>query len=389
MKSITEMGLFIKDLIEFESHNNELKIISEVENYYCKKQKLEEKENYKTAFIINGVNDFSGGSTSILRLGTYLHQLGHDIYYITYDGSKKKQMEKSAANNLPNYEGTILEKSSLCNEKFDIGIATFWLSCYALLACQHNFDYKMYFIQDFEPYFYAMGDVYYLALNTYKFGFYMVSLGKWNKSIIEQKTSVNVDYVDFPVELGEYKLQKRKISINNVVTIALYLKLDSRRAPLLLIQQINYLHEKLSKSGYKIKIYAFGLNKHIKLPFITNLGKLKTKELIGLYKECHFGLVASLTNISLVNYEMLLSGLPVIDLADGSAPTFFSEEEMIFIKSNIDDLYNKIIHYINHQDELNRILETAQDKIINNELLWENSSKQFNDIIRRNIRDDL
>ena len=158
MKSITELGLLVKSLIEFRAHNSELKIVSDMEYDYCKVQKLEEeKDHYKIAFITNGINKFAGGSTSILRLGTYLHKLGHEIYYITYDNSKPQQMIKNAEINLPGYKGTILDKSALYDQKFDIGIATFWLSCYNLLSCQDNFDYKVYFIQDFEPYFYPMG----------------------------------------------------------------------------------------------------------------------------------------------------------------------------------------------------------------------------------------
>jgi hypothetical protein len=381
MKSIIEMGMLIKNLIEFRSHNNELKVIPEIEYNYCKKQELNKKDHYKIAFIINGMNDFSGGSTSILRLGTYLHQLGHDIYYISYDDSKKNQMEKSAEVNLPGYQGIILEKSALYDKKFDIAIATFWLSCYTLLSCQDNFDYKIYFIQDFEPYFYPVGDIYLLALNTYKMGFHMVSLGKWNKSQIESLTSQHVDCIDFPVETEQYKLKTRKIVIKKEIKIALYIKLDGRRAPYLLSRQIRYLHEKLLESGYNLKVFAYGLNKLVKLPFVTNLGRLKKEELIKLYQNCHFGLVASLTNISLVNYEMILSGLPVIDFADGSAPTFFTEEEMIFLDLNIQDLYKKIMYYVDHQDDLNNLLTTAQSKIINNEFTWEKSSKQFNDLL--------
>jgi len=385
MKKLKDLASFIRFEYDLLVLKRVSKIISQIEHGYCVKQYLPVKDQYKIAFIVPGMVSYSGGHTSILRLGTLLSQLGHDVYYITYDGTSREKMEKSAEINLPGYQGTFLEQSELNKFNSDIGIATYWESCYWLLAFQDNFDYKMYFIQDFEPYFYAMGDLYYLALNTYKFGFHMVSLGKWNKSIVERKTTEKVDYIDFPVELGQYKLKKRKIIINKLVKIALYLKLDSRRAPFLLIQQIGYLHEKLSKLGYELEVYVFGLNKHIKLPFIKNLGKLKTKELIELYNECHFGLVASLTNISLVNYEMTLSGIPVIDLADGSAPTFFSEEEMIFINSNIDDLYNKVIYYLNHQDVLNDVLETSQNKIINKRLSWENSSNQFNNIIYRNV----
>lgn len=385
MKRLKDVASFIRFEYDLLVLKRVSKIISQIENGYCLKQHLDYKDHYKIAFIVPGMVSYSGGHTSILRLGTYFSKLGHDIYYITYDTTKRETMEKNAEINLPGYKGTFLEQNDLNKFNFDIGIATYWESCYWLLAFQDNFGYKMYFIQDFEPYFYAMGDLYYLVLNTYKFGFHMVSLGKWNKSIVENKTSEGVDYIDFPVELEQYTLKKRKININKLVKIALYLKLDSRRAPFLLTQQIGFLKEKLSKLGYELEVYAFGLNKYIKLPHITNLGKLKREKLIELYGECHFGLVASLTNISLVNYEMILSGLPVIDLADGSAPTFFTEEEMIFINSNIDDLYNKISYYLNHQDMLNEVLETAQDKIINNKLSWENSSDQFNDVIYRNV----
>lgn len=381
MKSIAEIGIFIRNLIEFRAHDSELKIISDVKHYHCKQQKLENKDYYKIAFIINGMNKFSGGSTSILRLGTYLHKLGHEVFYITYDDSKKHEMEKNAEINLEGYKGTILDNNSIDGHKFDIGIATFWLSCFYLLKHQDNFDYKAYFIQDFEPYFYPVGDTYHLALSTYNFGFHMISLGRWNKSKIEELTSQKADYIDFPVETAQYLLTNREIRINKEIKIAVYIKFDSRRAPILLINQIKYLHEKLLELGYDLKVYAYGLNKLVKLPFIINLGKLKKEELIKLYGKCHFGLVASLTNISLVNYEMILSGLPVIDFAHGSAPTFFTEEEMIFLKMNVKDLFKEVMYYMNHQDELNEMLVKAQFKIVNNNLTWENSAKQFNKLL--------
>lgn len=381
MKSIAGIGIFIRNLIEFRAHDSELKIISDVEYDHCKQQRLKNKNQYKIAFIINGINKFTGGSTSILRLGTYLHKLGHEVFYITYDGSKKHEMEKNAEMNLAGYKGTILDKNAIYHAKFDIGIATFWLSSFYLLKHQDNFDYKAYFIQDFEPYFYPVGDTYHLALNTYNFGFHMISLGRWNKSKIEELTLQKADYIDFPVETGQYKLKTRKITIDKEIKIALYIKFDSRRAPVLLINQIRYLHKKLSELGYDLKVYAYGMNKLVKLPFIINLGKLKKEELIKLYAECQFGLVASLTNISLVNYEMILSGLPVIDFADGSAPTFFTEEEMIFLKLDVSDLFKKVMYYINHQGELNEMLAKAQSKIINNDLTWESSANQFNKLL--------
>ncbi len=383
MKQIKDLVAYLRFKNELMALNKELKITSQIKHSHCQRQELIKKNSYNIAFIIPGMTEYSGGHTSILRLGTYLSHFGHNVFYITIDNSKRKEMEKNARTNLIEYEGTFLEKDDLKDFKFDIGIATLWKSCYWLLANQNNFDYKMYFIQDFEPYFYPVGDIYFLALNTYKLGFHMISLGKWNKLKIEEYTSKKADYIDFPVEIDQYPHHNKMVKIGREIKIALYLKLEKRRAPLLLIQQIAYLHDNLLKAGYEVKVYGFGLNKFMKLPFITNLGKLKTEKLKKLYSDCHFGIVASLTNISLVNYEMILSGLPVIDFADGSAPTFFSEKEMIFINSSVDDLFNKVFYYVDHQDELNEILLTAQNKIIDHKLTWENSSKQFHNIITK------
>ena len=44
--------------------------------------------------------------------------------------------------------------------------------------------YKMYFVQDYEPYFYPYGEKYILAKKSYELGLHMVTLGPWiNKKI--------------------------------------------------------------------------------------------------------------------------------------------------------------------------------------------------------------
>ncbi|MDI9436470.1 MAG: glycosyltransferase [Euryarchaeota archaeon] len=373
----------VLDVIQFRLELDAPKdwsIMSQIDKLYCKSQKLCKKDSYTIAFIVNGILLYSGGHTSILRLGTYLSEMGHQIYYITYDDSSREQMESNARINLPGYKGTCLESKAL-NYSYDIGIATIWTSCYHILAHQDNFDYKMYFIQDFEPDFYPHGDLYYLALNTYHFGFHMVSLGQWNKQRIEKIVNSNVDWVDFPVELDYYQMNRRKLQIKDKVMITVYFKTDRKRAPFLLAEQIKYMQRKLKNSGYQVEVNLFGVSKVVKIPNTTNLGKLVPHKLRELYKKSHIGVVASLTNISLVNYEMIASGLPVVDYRDGSAPTFFSEQEMIFVESDIKDLYNKINHYLHHQEDLNLILEKAQEKLEKDNTSWKKSAQQFNSIL--------
>ena len=73
---------------------SELNILSKIDKYYCEKQELCDKDQYEIAFIIGGFLRGSGGHSDILRLGTYLSKLGHNVFYITYDDSKLYEMEQ-------------------------------------------------------------------------------------------------------------------------------------------------------------------------------------------------------------------------------------------------------------------------------------------------------
>ena len=45
----------------------------------------------------------------------------------------------------------------------------------------------MYFVQDYEPYFYMFGEAFIIAQKTYELGFHMISLGAWNKHMVEKE----------------------------------------------------------------------------------------------------------------------------------------------------------------------------------------------------------
>lgn len=345
-------------------------------------QKIEKKESYKVAFVIPGMYAHSGGHTSILRLGTYLEETGNSVTYITYDETPVKEMEINAGKNLSNYKGRFVDRNGI-KDNYDIIVATFWNSCYFILDHQENFGYKMYFIQDYEPYFFRVGDYYMLAKQTYLMGFHMVSLGAWNSQIIakeiDKEKIFRLDHIEFPVELNQYKILKRVKRNNKKLKIAVYIKFDDKRAPYLLLRQLQFLSQEIGSD--KIEINIFGLDKEIKLPIGNNLGKLSHNQLIELYSSSDFGIVGSLTNISLINYEMSACGLPVIDFKQGSAPAFFTEKEMIFIDAQIDSLHKAIESYLKNESLLDELVGKAQLKLTG--LTWGKSAAEFNNIINK------
>lgn len=343
-------------------------------------QRLPPKDAFSIAFLIPGLPAYSGGHTSILRFGTHLEGLGNEVSYVTIDGTPVSSMIKNATLNLPDYRGQLLERTDI-KKDFDIGIATSWLTAYYLCG-RENFGYKCYFIQDFEPFFYERGDLFFLALKTYRLGFHMISLGHWNALQIKRLIGedLRVDVVDFPFDTGGYGITERHISIGDRIKIAVYVKLMGRRAPVLLFESLDLLGRQLRARGVEPEILIFGLDRRVRVPVGRNLGRLRVDRLAELYKSCDLGIVASMTNVSLVPYEMIACGLPVVDLAEGSGLSFFDEGSVIFSTCLPVDLVSRITYYIDHQDELNNIIRKAQQSI--RERTWERSALQLMERIR-------
>ena len=330
-------------------------------------------------FVIPGMLEYSGGHTSILRLGTKLYELGYDVRYLSYSNQSIEELKTIASINLATYKGSMHDKSEIETIENDIVVATLWDSVYYVKKMK---GYKMYFVQDYEPYFYTYGEKYLLAKKTYELGLHMVSLGKWNKHMIESDYLVNVDYIDFPYEKSEYNYIERDFSDyknRKEFNIAVYIKNDEKRAPFIIQSMIGYLKNDFNKKGIKLNIYYFGENKNIQLNNGENLGKLNKNELFNLYKKCDFGMVASLTNISLVPYEMIATGLPVIEFSEGTFNFFFEEGSCILTSFDYRELFNEMNKYINDDQALLNITKKAYNQILT--LSWEQSAKQFKNIL--------
>jgi hypothetical protein len=338
------------------------------------KQRLTKKECYRIAFIIPGIQAYSGGLTSVLRLGTYLTDFGHEIYYVDTSGRPVSELVKNARINLPYYKGEVTEKEGL-NDEYDIGVATQWTTAYYLNGSD-NFSYKCYFVQDFEPAFYPLGDLYYLALNTYKFNFHIISLGEWNALQIRKCINPSlINVIDFPIELKQFPIRKRKVNITDKPRFLVYIKGVDKRAPFLIFHSLSLLTKALADRQMTAEIFVFGLYPRRKIPVGKNVGQVTYKELLEYYQTCDFGVVASYSNISLITYEMLASGLPVVEFKDGSAPTFFDDKQLILSETNPADFVAKVLYYLDHQKELEDMLTNAQRSLL--EKTWERSAKSF------------
>lgn len=336
-------------------------------------------------FIITRMVRFHGGQTSVLRLGTELAKLGYAVGYVVYKPQTKEEMELCASSNLKGFQGklytmeelTFLKKSATP----DVVVATSWDT---VSYAKKFSSYRMYFVQDYEPYFYAFGEQFILAKKTYEQGLHMVSLGTWNKQMIENNGSPisPIDCIEFPYEKKEYPLKSRDfMSYKNKkkFIVAVYLKYYGKRLPCVLQYMLSEVSRMFKEEGITLEVRYYGEAKSFRTKGGKNIGMLNKKELLSLYQEADFGILASMTNISLISYEMLATGLPLIEFKDGTFSYFFPDNCAALVDISPRDLYEKIKECINNpkilmdrQENANKYLKT---------LSWEKTGQEFGKIL--------
>lgn len=345
------------------------------------------KQINSIVFVIERFALYSGGQTSILRLGTKLSNLGYKVGYVVYKRQSVAAMEEIARKNLSNYRGTMYTYEEMGKIRADVVIASSW-DTVSFAKKMHG--YKMYFLQDYEPYFFSFGELFIMASKTYEQGLHMVSLGQWNKEMVEKncKTISKIDTIDFPYEKKEYPEIKRDYNSytkKKEFIFAVYLKYYGKRLPNITQYILKQVKDELKKDGIHLILKYYGEDKSFTCEGGVNLGVLNKKQLFELYKEADFGLVASMSNISLVPYEMLATGLPVIEFEDGTFPYFFPDNCAILTSLSYMDLYHKIKNAISNPIQLEEMNRNAKNHL--STLSWDKTAYQFHEVLQSTLKD--
>ena len=341
------------------------------------------ENNGKILFVIPQMRNAMGGLTSVLRIASRLSNDGFKVYFSSYNCNDLEKMHEAAMHNLSEYSPNFIKLDSARQVSFQFVIATNWQSVYFSKSIK---GYKLFFVQDYEPYFYSYSDQYFLAKKSYELGFHIISLGKWNLEQIQRNCRVGnyikADYIDFPFEPKEYIFKARdfsKYQNKKTIKIAVYVKREKKRIPSLIFSILNNTFTELLEKGIKLEIYYFGLNKNEKVKIGTNLGRLSKSKLAELYDNCDYGLVASMTNVSLVPYEMIGSGLPVIEFKDGTFEYFLGNTSAILIDFDYHSLVSRLIEYNSSAVKLMEMTTLAYNEI--KDLSWDKTYAQMKKIL--------
>lgn len=145
------------------------------------------------------------------------------------------------------------------------------------------------------------------------------------------------------------------------IKLAVYTKWSSpRRAPINIQIVLENCRQLLRAKGIDLKIQYFGTGRSKRFINGENLGKLTPPELNRLYQSADFGIAPSMTNFSLVPYEMMSTGLPLIDFKEGTGSYFLKDGT--YFASHLDerDLAKTLANACANPDTISNQVQNGQ-----------------------------
>lgn len=262
-----------------------------------------------------------GGIFTIFRFIEKFSKEGVNNRIIIYDNPAfdVSALKKDITNNFPdlvNYEIIIFDHSNQDTEELpesDIAICTFWVSAYLLLKFNKT-KRKYYFIQDYEPIFYAGGSTSALAESTYRFGFRgLVNTPGLLAAVNKRHGMKGISFipaVNQDLYTPDFSKNNKKVKV--FFYARPYNPRNAFNLGVLIIQDLLERYKdrvEIITAGADWDESEYGLKGKI-----TNLGLLKSlEEVASLYRGCDIGFVYMLSkHPSYQPFEFMASGMATV-----------------------------------------------------------------------------
>lgn len=349
----------------------------------CEAHKNDEK--YILNWVIPEMGEGSGGHLNIFRFISYLERRGvHNRVYMFR--TAKFYNDEFLINFVRKYFSILDENVELHHDvkmmEFAHGtVATSWDTAY----CVKNFNNtisKFYFIQDFEPYFFAHGSEYEFAEQTYKFGFRGITAGDWLKNICINEYGMKADSFGFSYDKDLYFPKEKKDSSKRVFFYAR--PVTPRRDFELGLLALNELSKKQPDlevifAGWDVSTYEIPF-KH------QNLGIKKIEELSDLYASCDLCLVISNTNLSLLPLEVMASGSVAVCSKGANSEWLVNGDNSILVDYNPIEIADTMYKYLNDKEKLELIRKKGIE--FARKTSWDVEGEKVYQAVMKGIKED-
>ncbi|HEX5729512.1 glycosyltransferase family 1 protein, partial [Microbacterium sp.] len=251
----------------------------------------------------------SGGHTTFFRMVEALEARGHRCVLYFYDrhGLDVTQLTATIRRHWPALKADVRDVTAGIRG-LDAVVASGWESAHLIVKYASDPVHRLYFMQDYEPFFYAHGAEYEFAAMSYRLPFRRIALGEMLDGMIREETGLTSDVVPFGCDSSVYGLPSVARPRSGIV---FYCRPDyPRRGYQLARVALRRFHELHPEQ--EIHIYG-AAPRDLDFPF-TFHGRLTAPELNDLYGRTIAGIALSFTNITLVAEEMLAAGnIPVVN----------------------------------------------------------------------------
>lgn len=247
----------------------------------------------------------SGGHTTIFRMIRYLEENGYRNRVYFYDARLTGIARYvSILREYYGFHGPVGRFDGAMADAHGV-VATSWPTAYASYSAGSS-GKRFYFVQDYEPDFYAVSADRILAENTYRMGFHAITAGRWLAEKLRTEFGMTADPFEFGCDTSSYFNRREPRS-----GVAFYARPGTpRRGYELGMLALQIFAAK--RPDIEIHLYGEAVDA---LPFKgISHGLATPQQLNDLYNRCFAGLSLSLTNVSLVPLEMLAAGcIPVLN----------------------------------------------------------------------------
>lgn len=336
-------------------------------------------------WIIPEMGEGSGGHTTIFRFISHLEKMGfHSRVYLFrsphfFDNKTLRRFVKQAFPILD--ENVELFYDVKYAEFAHATFATSWDTAYFVRRFENTIS-KFYFVQDFEPHFYAHGSEFEFAENTYHFGLRGITAGDWLRDKLNQEYGMKTDSFHFSYQRDVYYPTKREDDKKRVFFYAR--PVTPRRDFELGLVALNELCKKMPEievvfAGWDLKDYIIPF-KH------QSLGVVTMQTLAKCYNMCDLCLVISNTNLSLVPLEVMACGSVAVCSKGENSSWMVNEENAILVDYDPVQIAETMEYYLKHEDELEIKRKKGLEYVKGTS--WEKEAEKVKEVLLEAIEDD-
>ena len=349
---------------------------------YLQSEQLHARVTKSLTWIVPPFHAGAGGHTTIFRFVDLLTAKGFKSRIVVMDGASfggSDAFKKLIERNFGCRNVDVFVDLSECPPS-DITIATSWLTAYLVLNYQAA-TRKVYFVQDFEPWFYPRGTDYELAEATYSFNFFGITAGNWLSSVLSHNYGMKCSHFSFSYDENIYFPPTTTKTRSH--TLFFYARPSThRRAFELGLIVLDSIKSKLPKINI---VFAGGDLSAFDIPFAhTSYGVLEPKQLAQLYRECDLALVLSHSNVSLLPLEIMACGTAVVTNSGPWVEWLLNENICLIGSRRLEVLIEEIVSLLLDDRRLEELSKSGLTYAISTS--WnieaESVSKVFEQVLR-------